>query len=484
MRIAFLAFLLLMQPAVRGEGPAPAPAPVPGPFVVEPYLQLGSAPAADALTLLWHGADRDQAWSVQVRLGGRKGWELTVQPDWTRVAVASVEPHRVYRAVLRPLVPGALFSYRVLLDGKPVFQAQARARKGPGTAQRVAVMGDLATNQVTPRAVAWQLYRHRPDLVVVPGDIVYQDGRIPEYRRFFFPIYNAARAGAGTGAPLLRNTLFVGALGNHDVGERGPKHPFAATPDGMAYYLYWQQPMNGPALKPEGPHAPPLVPGPDWTWQPFLAAAGNRFPTMGTFSFDAGDVHWTVLDSNPYARWDDPQLRDWLARDLEAAKGAVWRFVVFHHPAFNLSEGNAYVDQWMGRIWPLLEQHRVDLVFTGHIHTYVRTQPMRFTPDPDSLAALDPRSQRGDLKGQLAWDTAFDGRKHTTARGVIHIITGGGGAHLHLKGKSSLIRPKPYVARIVSEENSFSLLDIKGRSLRFRQIGARGRVLDWFTLSK
>lgn len=468
-----LVALLSLLPVARAQPPSP--------FLAEPYLQLGSAPAADALTLVWHGPDRDQAWAVRVAAGRRS---FTVRPAWERVAVATVEPHRVYSALLRPLPPGALFRYRVILDGRPVFRARARARKTAAQSQRVAVLGDLVDGHAPPRAMAAQVFRHRPDLVVVPGDIVYQDGRIPEYRRNFFPVYNAGRGDAATGAPLLRSTLFVAALGNHDVGERGPRHPHADTPDGMAYYLYWRQPLNGPALRPEGPNAPPLMDGPDWTWQPFLAAAGPRFPAMGTFSFDAGNVHWTVLDSNPYMRWDSRELQDWLARDLEQARGAAWRFVVFHHPAFNLAEGNIYVDQWMGRIWPLLERGGVDLAFTGHIHTYVRTLPMRFSPDPESLAALDPRTQRGALQGSLDWDPDFDGRTRTRARGVIHIITGAGGVHLHLKGKAALFRLRPYVARAVSEEHSFSLLDIKGRRLTFRQIGARGQVLDRFTLTR
>ncbi len=470
---------MLLASGLLAWGQAPAE-----PFLVKPYLQLGAVPALDALSLLWHAADQDAAWSVILRPAGQGGQVLELRPTWVRVAVPSLDPHRVYTALLRPLRPGAAFSYQVMRDGQPVFQGAAKARQGAGSPSRVAVLGDLATAGPATRAIASQLYKQRPDLVVVPGDIVYEDGRISEYRRNFFPVYNADQDGPALGAPLLRGTLFVGALGNHDVGERGPRFPYTKEPDGLAYYLYWDQPLNGPALQPEGPHAPPLVPGPAWTWQGFLAAAGRRFPTMGNFSFDAGDAHWTVLDSNTYARWEAPALRDWLERDLRQARGAAWRFVVFHHPAFNLAEGNRYVDQWMSRIWPVLVRNRVDLAFTGHIHTYVRTQPIRFTPDPASLARLDPRTQQGDVQGRLAWDRRFDGRRRTRARGVIQIITGAGGANLHLKGRAAQFRPKPYVACTVLDENSFSLLELQGRKLVFRQLGDQGEELDRFTLTK
>ena len=329
------------------------------PFLVQPYLQLGSAaPAPDTLVLVWHGPDRDGAWSVQVRSRPGGAWGPPLAPAWTRVAVSGVAAHRVYRAVLRPLAPGARFTYRVNLDGRPVFQSRARARKGPGQSLRVAVLGDLADGHAPSRAMAFQVWRQRPDLVVLPGDLVYPDGRISEYRAFFYPVFNADRAGPDLGAPLLRSTL------------------------------------TGPA-------------------------AGNR-----------------------------------------------------------------YVDQWMARIWPVLERHRVDLVLTGHIHTYVRTRPLRFTPDPAGPAALDPVTRQGQVTGRLGWGSAYDGRVRTRARGVIHIITGGGGAHLHLKGRAGELRPMPCVARMISREHSFSLVEVRGRRVVFRQLGLRGEELDRFVLTK
>ena len=138
----------------------------------------------------------------------------------------------------------------------------------------------------------------------------------------------------------------------------------------------------------------------------------------------------------------------------------------------------------MGLVWPLLEQYRVDIAFTGHIHTYVRTRPIRFTPRADAVAALDPVTRQGELKGALAWDRRFNGRDRTRARGVIHIVTGAGGANLHLKGRAAQFRPKPYVACTVLDENSFSLLELQGRKLVFRQLGDQGEELDRFTLTK
>ena len=50
---------------------------------------------------------------------------------------------------------------------------------------------------------------------------------------------------------------------------------------------------------------------------------------MANYSFDYGNSHWTFLDSNVYVDWSDVYLRNWLARDLAAAKDATWKFGSF-----------------------------------------------------------------------------------------------------------------------------------------------------------
>ncbi len=77
--------------------------------------------------------------------------------------------------------------------------------------------------------------------------------------------------------------------------------------------------------------------------QALAEVAGEAFPRMTNFSFDYGNAHWTIVDSNPYVDWTDPKLKEWVAADLLAAKDATWRFVAFHHPGFNSS--NEHLEQ-------------------------------------------------------------------------------------------------------------------------------------------
>jgi predicted phosphodiesterase len=340
------------------------------------------------------------------------------------------------------------------------------ARKAPGQPQRVAVAGDLVDSIGQCRAIAWQMHQQDPDLVVGAGDLVYRSGSIKDYRTRFFPTYNADRPDPGQGAPLMRSRPMVGVLGNHDVGEADRR--WKIPPLGsLAYYLYWNQPLNGPDLL-AGRHHPKLAPAP--AWEPFLHAAGARYGRMGNFSFRTGDVYWIILDSNGYVDWKDPALRTWLEAELRSAQSATWSFVVFHHAAFNLSTMNHTGDWQMRELWPLFQDHRVDLVFTGHLHTYQRTRPIHYTPPPRSGArAILP-------------DLAFDGEHQTRAAYPIHILTGAGGGTTYRTRPPA--RPKAYHARLVDGINSFSLLDIRGNRLEFRQIDADGKELDRFVLTK
>lgn len=429
-------------------------------FLVKPYLQLGDAPkvaARERLDLLWHAADEDAAWSVAVR--GTKGWLVQAKPAFRRLEVPSLAPHRIYRTTLRNLRPGATMPYRVTRNGEVVFEAEAQARK-PG-AHRMAVFGDAADGSKGQIAIAKAVAAAQPDAVFITGDLVYGRGRAAEYRSRFFPVYN------GEAAPLMRRVPFLGVMGNHDV-------PFPEFPDASAYFAYWSQPLNGPALRPGEKGAAPVKAG---VHDAIVAASGPSFPRMASFSFDYGRVHWTVLDSNGYADWDSPQLRAWLEADLKAARGAAWRIVALHHPLFQSARSH-FDDQWMRPISPLLETYGVDLVLAGHVHNYQRTAPLRFRPTQVGLRGRP-------VAGEFTVDEAFDGRTATRARGPIHIVSGAGGAELYDPWQTDARASwQPWTRAFISDKHSFTVLDVSGKTLTLRQLDAEGRELDAITLTK
>jgi hypothetical protein len=445
-------------------------------FVVEPYLQLGDYPVPvdgrERLSILWHAEDSEVAWSVAYRAAGESAWRTAEPHRARRIGVPTIEPHRVYSATLVDLPPGAEVAYRVLKAGRPVFAATARARKPAGFPHRAVVYGDCGAGTPAQRAIADAVYQARPDYAVITGDIVYSRGRISEYRAKFYPVYNAARPSPAVGAPLLRSTLFIAAPGNHDIANRDLK----TYPDGLAYFLYWDQPRNGPDNERGGSPIAPLE-GPEENRDAFREAAGSAYPRMANFSFDYGDVHWTILDANGYANWSAPDLRDWIARDLAAARAMPWRFVAFHQPGFNSSLAH-FNDQRTRELSPLFEQGGVSIVFAGHVHNYQRSLPLRFQP----AGAAD---RQGRVDGRWTLDGNYDGRTVTRPDGVIYLVTGAGGQRLYNpEQEDDPSSWEPFTQRFVSKLHTFTVVDVEASRLEVRQLSADGAELDRFTVTR
>ena len=448
-----------------------------GPFLATPYLQLGAEPAPDALTLAWHADDVDAAWAAEVQAPAGSAWRPGGTPAFRRVILDGVEPHRVYRATLAGLAPGAPFRYRVKRAGAVAFEAWGKAKPAPGRPHRFVAFGDCAANTPGQRRVAYQVSRARPDYAVITGDIVYFRGKVGEYRSKFFPIYAAAEASPELGAPLLGSIPFVGVPGNHDIALK----EFDRDSDLMAFFLFWEQPLNGPTRARGGKLAPPLVGAPA-RLQAFKDAAGPNYPRAANFSFDMGDVHWTVLDSNPYVQWADPDLRAWVEADLQAHAAKPWRFVSYHHPGFHSSKAHA-PEQQMRLLADIFERQRVALVFSGHIHNYQRTHPLRFAVQtyPDGRAP-EPSHP---VAGTWTLDRAYDGTARTRPDGVIYLTTGAGGAKLYDVNQTDHPESwQPFTARFLAKTHSFTQVDVDADVARVRQVDDAGAVIDEFAVAR
>jgi 3',5'-cyclic AMP phosphodiesterase CpdA len=451
------------------------------PFLVKPYLQLGDS-AADRsgpgdLVLVWQTEDREAPWSVAVQTAPDGAWRTLDAPTWRQIAVTGVTPHRVYRNVLRGLEAGGTFHYRVLNGQAVVFSAEARAKKGPGQPYRFVAFGDCAAGTPAQKMIASRAYEARPDFVVIPGDIVYSRGRVSEYREKYWPVYNSEEASPAFGAPLLRSTLTVAAPGNHDIAAVD----LEKYPDGLAYFYYWDQPLNGPVGRAGNNFVAPLV-GPASNQKAFLNAAGSNYPRMANFSFDYGNAHWTVIDSNPYGGPPSAELKSWVERDLIAAQRATWRFVLFHHPGFNSAKSH-FDQQQMRLMAPALEAGKADIVFNGHVHNYQRSYPLRFVPDP-LPTGISPRLIER-ISGHWTLDKTFDGHTRTQPDGVIYVVTGAGGAKLYNPEQQDVPGSwQEFTHKYFAKVNSLTIVDVQGPRLTVRQVSAEGEELDRFTVTK
>jgi predicted phosphodiesterase len=451
-------------------------------FIAKPYLQTGHTPAPGSLELLWHTPDTNADWAVEEKTGPNSAWTKTAEPTVTRINAAGLAAHRVYRAPLTGLVAGSTFNYRVLRNGKPVFASEALAPKSATQPFRFVVFGDIGAGTTEAKAMALRAYESKPDLVVVPGDIIYENGLISEYQEKFWPIYNADKADTA-GVPMMRTVPFVAAPGNHDTENRD----LDKYPDGLAYYLFWDQPLNGPAGVEGGPFVPTLK-GSEANRKAFTDAAGDAYPRMTNFSYNYGNAHWLFIDANTYVDWTDKALKDWVANDLAAAKDAAWRFVVFHHPGFSSSREH-FEQQHMRLLAPIFEAGKVDIVFNGHVHNYQRSFPLSFVPDKQGtllVGGKDNKTIRGRVvNGRWTLDKTFNGQSSTHPQGVIYMVTGAGGQELYNPEQNNDPDSwQKFTDKFISSVHSLTVAEVDGKTLTVKQVSADGKELDSFRITK
>ncbi len=159
------------------------------------------------------------------------------------------------------------------------------------------------------------------------------------------------------------------------------------------------------------------------------------------YSFDYGNAHFVCLQVDGYARFDrESEQYKWLKSDL-AKTNKLWKFVFFHLPVY--SSGPHGCSEKMIRdvreiLKPIFEQYGVDIVLSGHDHTYERS----------------------------------------LVNGVNYIVTGGGGAELY----SSKCDNKYQVH--FEKVHHCVLISIEGNSLTCVGIRPDGTRFDLFNLVK
>ena len=208
--------------------------------------------------------------------------------------------------------------------------AGSSAAATTSTAPVLVAVGDIACDPAaTPTATTCQMAATartaaalEPDVVAALGDTQYPAGSAEGYANSYDKSWGALKA------------ITRPAVGNHEYGTAG------AAP----YFDY------------------------------FGAAAGNR--TKGYYSYDVGAWHVVVLNSNctiVSCKADSAQLQ-WLAKDL-AANPSKCSLAYWHHPRF--SSGKHGSNLATDALWRAVDKYGVDVVLSGHDHSYERFRRMR-----------------------------------------------------------------------------------------------------------
>ncbi|MEI7885128.1 MAG: metallophosphoesterase [Clostridia bacterium] len=163
-----------------------------------------------------------------------------------------------------------------------------------------------------------------PAFVMIGGDLVNDGSNREEWDNFF-----------NAGGKALKKLILYPAIGNHNSSD--------------LYKTIFELPNNGPEDKKE------------------------EF-----YSFDYGDAHFTVLNSNDMGNANEDDIL-WLKNDL-AGTDKTYKIVMFHHPAYPAVDIPKDIDraETIQKFFvPILEDAGVDLVLTGHQHVYMRTFPLK-----------------------------------------------------------------------------------------------------------
>jgi predicted phosphodiesterase len=312
--------------AARMENACGAPGETDGAIHRQPYLQKVGATGA---TVVWTtaaakpGTEVDAA--VVVRRGAAGGPLATVPAR--RDTSARLLDGEQLLADVTDLEPATVYCYEIRAADRRLagpFGFATAPAPGSGKPIRMIAFGDMGYPTIDQRAVLAQMQKVDADLVLLAGDIAYDDGTLEQLENNFFAVY----------APMMRTSAFFPSTGNHDY----------RTDDAEPFRQAFVLPENG---APEGLER----------W----------------YSFDWGDAHIAVLDTEKLG----PEQEAWLEADLAATR-ARWIIGLFHKAPY--SSGARGSDPAAAHLLvPIFTRYRAALVITGHEHHYERFQPVGAT---------------------------------------------------------------------------------------------------------
>ena len=396
-------------------------------------LCCGSIAAAlsaepDHVTLTWAGDPRTSqtiTWrtDVSVPAGQIRLWEpgpdQTVLapgvslPATTRLLSTDAVDMNLHTVTVSGLKPATLYQYQVGSGG--AWTGPYSFKTAPLKAEPFSfvIFGDSQSLDYSVwRKTLWQAYRDNPAAAffVSMGDLVDVGQDYAEWEDWF-----EAAAGVIESWPILP------VVGNHECYT--PERIFSRP---RYFTAQFNVPENGPAeLKRQA------------------------------YSFDYGEVHFSVLDSQAgEQKLFVPDLlerqRQWLAQDL-AGTDKKWRIVLMHRPLFgNKPDG---VNEYLRQVFaPLFDEYKVDVVFTAHDHVIARTVPINA-----DVAAAPP------------------------GFGTIHAATGRSGTKTYQN-----VEAKEWNAFFENPtaEPNYLVVAVTGTALKVRTVSVNGSVVDEWAVEK
>ncbi|MEI6764197.1 MAG: metallophosphoesterase [Bacteroidota bacterium] len=178
----------------------------------------------------------------------------------------------------------------------------------------VAIFGDTRTGHAIHRKVVQCILKTQPCAVFNLGDLVWNG-----HSKKLWKLFNEIEG------PLLKDTKYYVAAGNHELGAKLFRKNFVLPGNGLWY------------------------------------------------SVNMLGVHFIVLDNTSDFTKGSPQYK-WLKNDLENIPANIrFRVVVQHYPPYTTGAHRDRCKKLQKHLVPLFEKYHVDIVFAGHNHGYERS---------------------------------------------------------------------------------------------------------------
>jgi len=330
------------------------------------------------------------------------------------------------------------------LAGDSTYHFYTAPAAGVAADTRIWVIGDSGTANADAVNVytafkAWSA-SNPADFWLMLGDNAYNTGTDAEYQAAVFNIY----------PEFLRQLPLWATLGNHDAGSAS-----SATQTGP-YYSIFEFPKNAE------------VGG----WSSF---------TEAYYSFDYANIHFICLNSQDVDRSVGGTMMQWLEADL-ADNTQPWVIAFWHHPPYSKGSHNSDTEsnliEMRQNFLPVLEAWGVDLVLTGHSHSYERSYlldghyGLSGTLDPVNNV-LDPGN------GRVSGDGAYEKPAAVAVEhaGAVYAVAGSSG---QIAG-GSLNHPAMFIS--LNALGSM-VLDVSGNRMDAVFLNQAGTVLDNFSIIK
>ena len=319
-----------------------------------------------------------------------------------------------------------------------------------GTTQPITawVLGDCGTANSNQRAVRDAYYNYigsnHTDMVLFLGDNAYNSGTDNEYQYAVFENMYEDK---------LKNTVAWSCLGNHDGYSTN-----SASQTGPYYDIF--------------------------SFPTAAESGGTASGTEAYYSFDYGNIHFISLESYQTDRSVGGTMYNWCLNDIQNTT-AEWIVAFWHHPAYTKgshdSDSETQLVQMRQNFLPMLESNGVDLVLSGHSHSYERSY---FLNGHYGLAntfnsATHTVGINGSGDGQTTGNGAYE--KLTSGpqagEGAVYITAGSSGK----VSSGSLNHNAMFYS--VSQLGS-CVLEVDGNEMNVKFVRENGNIDDFFTILK